>query len=100
MSFILAQMAGKFGATPTVKPVDLRIIAAGSEIQPGTEALYVMPNSKFQTVAELAKAHARVGLNTPNDIGDVMIGALLAEARLQAERHQAGHPRRRVSPRC
>jgi NitT/TauT family transport system substrate-binding protein len=79
VSFILAQMAGQFGATAqSVKPVDLRIIAAGAEIQPGTEALYVMPHSKFQTVAELAKAHARVGLNTPNDIGDVMMGALLA----------------------
>ena len=37
-----------------------------------------MPRSKYQTVAELAKAHARVGLNTANDIGDVMMGALLA----------------------
>lgn len=80
VSFILAQMAGKWGATPkTVKPVNMRIIAAGSEIQPGTEALYVMPGSKFQTVAKLAKSHARVGLNTANDIGDVMMGALLAE---------------------
>ncbi|MGH3267023.1 MAG: ABC transporter substrate-binding protein [Trebonia sp.] len=80
VSFILAQMAGKFGATPqTVRPVDIRIIAAGAEIQPGTEALYVMPNSKYQTVADLAKAHARVGLNTPNDIGDVMLGSLLGE---------------------
>jgi len=80
VSFILAQMAGKWGATPkTVKAVNMRIIAAGSEIQPGTEALYVMPGSKFQTVAKLAKAHARVGLNTANDIGDVMMGALLAE---------------------
>jgi NitT/TauT family transport system substrate-binding protein len=80
VSFILAQMAGRFGATAqTVEPVNLRIIAAGSEIQPGTEALYVMPKSKYQTVAELAKAHARIGLNTPNDIGDVMMGALLAQ---------------------
>jgi len=80
VSFILAQMAGKFGATPkTAQPVNMRIIAAGSEIQPGTEALYVMPKSKYQTVAELAKAHARIGLNTANDIGDVMMGALLAQ---------------------
>ena len=80
VSFILAQMAGKFGATPkAVKPVDMRIIAAGSEIKPGTEALYVMPGSKFQTVAELAKSHARVGLDTANDVGDVMMGALLDE---------------------
>jgi len=78
VSFILAQIAGKFGVTPqTVKPVNLRIIAAGSETTPGTNALYVMPNSKFQTVAELAKEHARVGLNTANNVGAVMMGALL-----------------------
>ena len=78
VSFILAQVAGKFGATPqTVKPVNLRIIAAGSETTPGTNALYAMPGSKFQTVAELAKAHARVGLNTANNVGAVMMGALL-----------------------
>jgi NitT/TauT family transport system substrate-binding protein len=78
VSFILAQMAGKFGATPqTVKPVSMRIIAAGSEMTPGTNALYVMPNSKFQTVAELAQKHARVGLNTADNVGGVMMGALL-----------------------
>jgi NitT/TauT family transport system substrate-binding protein len=76
VSFILAQMAGQFGK----KPVNLRIIAAGAEIQPGTEDLYVMPRSKFQTVAELARAHARVGVNTANNIGDLMLGATLAEA--------------------
>jgi hypothetical protein len=55
VSFIQAQIAGKFGATPrTVKPVNMRIIA-GSRVRPGTEALYVMPGSKFQTVAELAE---------------------------------------------
>lgn len=81
VSFILAQMAGEFGATPqTVKPVNMRIIAAGAEMTPGTNALYVMPHSKFQTVAELAKAHARVGLNTADNIGAVMMGALLAGA--------------------
>lgn len=76
VSFILAQMAGSFDR----KPVNMRIIAAGSEITPGTEDLYVMPHSKFQTVTELAKAHARIGLNTPNDVGDVMLGALLAQS--------------------
>ncbi|MGH3281433.1 MAG: ABC transporter substrate-binding protein [Trebonia sp.] len=75
VSFILAQLAGSFDH----KPVDMRIIAAGSEITPGTEALYVMPHSKFQTVAELAKAHARIGVNTRNDVGDVMLGALLTQ---------------------
>jgi NitT/TauT family transport system substrate-binding protein len=76
VSFILAQMAGKFDGAP----VNMRIIAAGSELQPGSEALYVMPNSRFKTVAELAQAHARIGLNTPNDVGDVMVASLLEQA--------------------
>jgi NitT/TauT family transport system substrate-binding protein len=76
VSFILAQMAGRFGG----KPVNLRIIAAGSELQPGSEALYVMPGSKFTSVASLAAAHARVGLNTRNDVGDLMVAALLESA--------------------
>jgi NitT/TauT family transport system substrate-binding protein len=75
VSFILAQMAGKFDG----KPANMRIIAAGSELQPGSEALYVMPGSRFKTVASLGKDHARVGLNTPNDVGDVMVGALLED---------------------
>jgi NitT/TauT family transport system substrate-binding protein len=75
VSFILAQMAGSFNS----KPVDMRIIAAGSEIRPGTESLYVMAHSKYQTVADLAKAHARIGINTPNDVGDVLVGAILAQ---------------------
>jgi len=76
VSFILAQMQGSFNS----EPVDLRIVAAGSEIEPGTEALYVMPHSKYQTVAELAENHARIGLSTPNDIGHMMVSALLAQA--------------------
>jgi len=76
VSFILAQQAGKFDG----KPVSMRIIAAGSELTPGSEQLYVLPGSKFKTVASLAQSHARVGLNTPNDVGDVMVGALLEEA--------------------
>ena len=51
MSFILAQMAGKFDG----KPASMRIIAAGSELQPGSEALYVMPDSRFKTVASLGQ---------------------------------------------
>jgi len=76
VSFILAQIAGKFNE----KAADFRIIAAGSQIQPGTEDLYVMPDSKFQTVPGLAKGHARIGLNTANDIGGLMLGATLAQA--------------------
>ena len=76
VSFILAQMAGKFRG----KPIDMRIIAAGSELQPGSEALYVMPGSRFKSVAGLAQAHARVGLNTPDDVGDVLIASVLEQA--------------------
>jgi NitT/TauT family transport system substrate-binding protein len=76
VSFILAQMAGTFDG----KPANMRIIAAGSELQPGSEALYVMPGSKFKSIASLAADHARVGLNTPNDVGDVMVAALLTSA--------------------
>jgi NitT/TauT family transport system substrate-binding protein len=76
VSFVMAQMAGSFNK----QPVDIRIIAAGAELQPGTEALYVVPKSKYQTVAELARAHARIGLNTPDDVGDVMVSALLEQS--------------------
>ena len=76
VSFIVAQQAGRFGR----KPVSLRIIAAGSQITPGTEDLYAMPHSTFQTVSALASAHARIGLNTRGDIGDLMVGAALAQA--------------------
>jgi NitT/TauT family transport system substrate-binding protein len=72
VSFILAQINKTFGG----KPADFRIVAAGSEITPGTEALYVRKNSPFQTVADLAAQHATVGLNTTNDVGQVLFGAL------------------------
>ena len=75
VSFVLAQMAGEFHG----KPARLRIIAPGGELTPGTEVLYVRPGSKFQTVAELAQAHAAIGLNTANDIGQLLLGALLTE---------------------
>jgi NitT/TauT family transport system substrate-binding protein len=74
--FIMAQLAGSFDR----KPASMRIIAAGSEIQQGSEALYVMPHSRFQTLAELARAHAKIGLGAPDDAGDVLAGALLAQA--------------------
>jgi NitT/TauT family transport system substrate-binding protein len=74
--FIMAEMAGSFDR----KPVSLRIVAAGAEIRPGSEALYVMPRSRFQTLAELARAHARIGLDAADGAGGVMVGALLAQA--------------------
>jgi NitT/TauT family transport system substrate-binding protein len=72
VSFIIAQIRKRFNQ----HPADFRIVAAGSQIQPGTEALYVRPSSPYQTVAALAERHAGVGLNTPDDVGQVLFGAL------------------------
>jgi NitT/TauT family transport system substrate-binding protein len=85
VSFILAQVAGKFAApvptnpTKTLpsKPIDMRIIADASQMQPGNQALYVMPGSPFKTVKQVAKAHAKVGVNSLNNIGSVLLGSLL-----------------------
>ena len=86
VSFVLAQAAGEFAApnptNPTgpsqpIKPIDMRIIADTSQMQPGNQALYVMPNSPFKTVAEMAKAHASVGVNSLHNIGSVLLGSLL-----------------------
>jgi NitT/TauT family transport system substrate-binding protein len=75
VSFVLAQMAGQFQG----KPASFSIVAAGSQILPGTEALYVLPHSKYKTVANLAEDNASVGLNTPHDVGQVLLGSLLAQ---------------------
>jgi NitT/TauT family transport system substrate-binding protein len=72
VSFILAQISKAFDG----KPARFRIVAAGSEITPGTEALYVRKDSPFQTVTALATHHAAIGLNTPDNIGQVLFGAL------------------------
>ena len=64
VSFILAQIAGTFAApnptnpaqTEPAKPIDMRIIADSSQMQPGNQALYVMPSSPYKTVQELVKA--------------------------------------------
>lgn len=76
VSFILAQMAGHFDG----KPASFSIVAAGSQILPGTEALYVLPHSRFKTVAQLAAAHATVGLDTAHNVGQVLLGALLEQS--------------------
>jgi NitT/TauT family transport system substrate-binding protein len=86
VSFILAQIEGKFAApnpnNPTQlepsKPIDMRLIADSSQMQAGNQALYVLPDSPYKTVRQLAKAHAEVGVNTLNNIGSVLLGSLLA----------------------
>jgi NitT/TauT family transport system substrate-binding protein len=86
VSFVLAQVAGTFAApSPTnptqtlpAKPINMRIIADSSQMQPGNQALYVMPDSKFKTVQQVAKADATVGVNSLHNIGSVLLGSLLA----------------------
>ncbi|HEX3964990.1 MAG TPA: ABC transporter substrate-binding protein [Trebonia sp.] len=70
VSFVQAQIQGKY---------NLKIIADGSQMQPGNQALYVMPNSKFSTVADLVKYHATIGVNTLDNIGTLLVGSLLTE---------------------
>ncbi len=80
VSFVLAQIARKFGFPPgvPVKPIDLRIIANASQMQPGNQALYVLPKSPYKTLAELAKDHATIGINSPDNIAQVLLGSLFA----------------------
>jgi NitT/TauT family transport system substrate-binding protein len=72
VSFILAQIARTYNG----KPISMAMIADTSQMQPGNQALYVMPDSKFKTVADLAEDHATVGINTINNIGQVLLGSL------------------------
>jgi NitT/TauT family transport system substrate-binding protein len=87
VSFVLAQIAGTFAPpnpknpaeTLPAKPIDLRIIANASQMQPGNQALYVLPHSRYKTVPDLAKDHATIGINSPNNIAQVLLGSLFAE---------------------
>ncbi len=86
VSFILAQIEGKFAApnpnNPTQlepsKAIDMRMIADSSQMQAGNQALYVMPSSGYKTVKDLVKHHVSVGVNTKHNIGSVLLGSLLA----------------------
>jgi NitT/TauT family transport system substrate-binding protein len=75
VSFVLAQIAGHADG----KPADFRVVAPASNIQPGTEALYVRAGSPYKTVASLAESHGTVGLNAPRGVGQVMLGALMQD---------------------
>ncbi|HEX7163071.1 MAG TPA: ABC transporter substrate-binding protein [Trebonia sp.] len=86
VSFILAQIEGKFAApnpknptqTKPMKPINMRMIANSSQMQSGNQALYVLPDSPYKTVRQLVQAKAKVGVNTKHNIGTVLLGSLLA----------------------
>jgi NitT/TauT family transport system substrate-binding protein len=101
VSFVLAQIAGTFAAPNpknpaealASKPINLRIIANSSQMQPGNQALYVLPNSPYKTVASLAKHHATIGINSPNNIAQVLLGSLFAANGLSLKSiHQVVQP--------
>ena len=91
VSFILAQIAGAFAPpnpknpakTLPARPINMRIIANTSQMQAGNQALYVLPNSPYKTVADLTKDHATIGINSPNNIAQVLLGSLFAANGLQ-----------------
>lgn len=76
VSFVLAQIAGRANG----KPADFRVVAPASDMQTDTEDLYVAPGSRYKSVASLAANHATVGLNTPHDVGQVMLGSLMQDS--------------------
>lgn len=75
VSFVLAQIAGHADG----RPADFRVVAPASDMQPNTESLYVLPGSAYKTVASLARNHATVGINTPRNVGQVMLGNLMQD---------------------
>jgi NitT/TauT family transport system substrate-binding protein len=66
VSFIQAQASGAS---------NLEIVAEGALMQPGNQALYVLPNSPIQNISQLKGA--RIGVNAPDNIGTLLISALL-----------------------
>ena len=60
ISFVLAQIAGQANG----KLANFRVIAPASQVQPGSNALYVLRGSPYKSVAALARGHATVGLAT------------------------------------
>jgi NitT/TauT family transport system substrate-binding protein len=54
---------------------NLEIVAEGSLMQPGDQALYVMANSPIGSVSQLKGK--RIGVDAPDNIGTLLISALL-----------------------
>lgn len=76
VSFVLAQVAGRSGG----KPASFRVVSPASATRPGSNALYVLPRSPYKNVASLARRHATVGLNTPRNVGQVLLGSLMQDS--------------------
>src|SRR6202034_4594134 len=55
----------------------IEIVAEGSVMQQGTQAIYTMPNSKIKTLAQL-KGHL-LGINAPLNINYLLAASVLTE---------------------
>jgi NitT/TauT family transport system substrate-binding protein len=94
VSFILAQIAGKFAApnpnNPTqfekTLPINMRLIADASHMQAGNQALYVLSSSPYKTVRDLVNHHVSVGVNSLHNIGSVLLGSLLVADGYRADK--------------
>jgi len=56
---------------------DLEIVAEGSLMQPGNQALYTLPRSRITEESDLKGV--RIGVNVPNNIGTLLISSMLRE---------------------
>ncbi len=61
---------------------NLEIVAEGSLMQPGNQALYTLPGSPVNDVDRLR--HARIGVNALNNIGTLLISSVLEEYGISA----------------
>ena len=68
----------------------LEIIAEGSVMQEGTQAIYTMPNSKIKTLAGL-KGHV-LGINAPLNINYLLAASVLTENGIKLSPVRLPHP--------
>lgn len=61
---------------------NLEIVAEGSLMQPGNQALYTLPGSRITDVSDLKGA--RIGVNARNNIGTLLISSVLKEYGISA----------------
>jgi NitT/TauT family transport system substrate-binding protein len=71
VSYIQAQAAGE---------ANLEIFAEGSVMEPGTQGIYVMPDSKITSLADLV--NKTVAINAPKNILYLLTASVLAEDQL------------------
>jgi NitT/TauT family transport system substrate-binding protein len=84
---IQAQLAGRFDVTlgnyvsyieaDALEHAHLHILAEGSIIESGDQAIVTMPGSRINSLAKLRGA--RIAVNVLNNIGTILIGTVLAQ---------------------